>query len=178
MKQRLEKDRIADEAERELAHDVRRRAAASHRGSQVGPTDPYWQNLIIRTNARIDDATSGKALSISWAMRVAIPGVVAIVSFLIGLHYYVPEPPEDSLSVAAVMQSLPSAVLDSILSDPSRLDPSLSVQDVGGYLFAGSREQIADYLVVNGSLKAAVEELTEKERSDLLAALGTSGSLQ
>lgn len=174
MRFRQEKHPAGDEAERALETEVRRMAPDAGESGAAQPSDQYWQNLAVRANARIDEATSGKALSILWAARVAIPGVVAIVSFLIGLHYYVPEPPRENVSVAAIVLSLPPTAIDSLLLDPGRVDPSLSLQELGVDLFNVSREQIADYLVVSGNATAAVEGLTERETSALLAALGTN----
>jgi len=170
---RHEKRLIADEAERVLEAEVRRRDAAQGPSGTGGPPDHYWQNLPVRVNERIDRATSGKALSISWAARVAIPGAVAIMSFLVGLHYYVPEPPASEVTVTTVVLSLPNTAIDSILADPGRVDPSLSIAEAGPDVFDVSREQIADYLVASGNTTAAVEGLTEKETGKLLAALGT-----
>jgi hypothetical protein len=89
----------------------------------------------VKINGKIDDATSGKALSISWAARVAIPGVVAIVSFLVGLHYFAPDASRHAPSVAEVVLALPPAAIDSLLVDPSRADPSLSAEDVATDVF-------------------------------------------
>jgi hypothetical protein len=171
MRFKQEKNPAGDEAERALEAEVRASSAGGPRDAQ--PPDPYWQNLPVRINARIDGATSGKALSIAWAARVAIPGVVAIVSFLIGLHYYVPEPPRTIVSVESVVLSLPPTAIDSLLMDPGRADPSLTLREIGVDVFNVSREQITDYLVASGNTTAAVEELTERETSALLAALGT-----
>ena len=129
-------------------------------------------------NARIDAATSGKALSISWAARVAIPGVVAIVSFLVGLHYIVPDAPRQrEPSVAEVILSLPPAVIDSLLIDPSRADPSLSVEDVAGDVFVFSRQQIAEYLIDNGNPGAAVDGVSEGEASTIMAVLSSDDQI-
>jgi len=173
MRFRQEKPPAGDEAERALEAEVRRLAPGAGESGAAQPPDQYWQNLAVRANARIDAATSGKAISILWAARVAIPGVVAIVSFLIGLHYYVPEPPRENVSVASVVLSLPAESIDSLLMDPGRIDPSLSLQELGVDVFYLSREQIADYLVVSGNTGAAMEGLTEGETSALLASLGT-----
>ena len=113
MKFKLEKGRIIERNEEEMAAEVRRLEQSGPPKAAHPPTDAYWQNLIIRTNARIDEATSGKALSLSWAWRVAIPGVFAIVSFLIGVHYYVPGQPDERVTVASVLSALPSAAIDS-----------------------------------------------------------------
>ncbi|HMK38239.1 MAG TPA: hypothetical protein VK569_02785, partial [Bacteroidota bacterium] len=73
MKYRMEKIPLTAEAERELTSEIRQLAGSTGDGKAPGPSDAYWQNLVVKINARIDDATSAKALSISWAARVAIP---------------------------------------------------------------------------------------------------------
>ncbi|HTY57405.1 MAG TPA: hypothetical protein VMF59_01250, partial [Bacteroidota bacterium] len=150
MKYRMEKNPLTAEVERELTSEIRQIAGSRGAGETPAVPDAYWQNLIIRVNARIDAATSGRALSISWAARVAIPGVVAIVSFLVGLHYIVPDAPKNEPSVADVVLSLPPAAMDSLLIDPSRADPSLSVSDVATDVFVFSRREIAEYLIDSG----------------------------
>jgi len=173
MKYRMEKIPLTAEAERELTSEIRQIAGSSGEMKIPGPPDAYWQNLVVRINGKIDDATSGKALSISWAARVAIPGVVAIISFLVGLHYYVPGTSPHSPSVADVLFALPPSAIDSLLIDPSRVDPSLSVEDVATDVFVFSREQIADYFVDNGDPGAAVDGISEGEASALLTLLSS-----
>ena len=173
MKYRMEKNPLTDEAERELASEIRELAGSSAGSGSSRPPDAYWQNLVVKINRKIDDATSGKALSISWAARVAIPGVVAIVSFLVGLHYYVPEASRHELSVADVVLALPPATIDSLLVDPSGADPSLSVEDVATDVFVFSRQQIADYFIDNGNPGAAVDGISDRETSTILAVLSS-----
>jgi hypothetical protein len=173
MKYRMEKNPLTDEAERELTSAIRQLAGPPGAGEKSPVPDSYWQNLIVKVNARIDTATSGKALSISWAARVAIPGVVAIVSFLVGLHYIVRDAAKREPSVADVILSLPPAAIDSLLIDPSRADPSLSVEDVATDVFVFSRQQIAEYLIDNGNPGAAVDGVSDGEASTILAVLSS-----
>jgi len=173
MKYRMEKNPLTLEAERELTSEIRQLAGSPEAGETSRPADAYWQNLIIRINRKIDNATSARALSISWAARVAIPGVVAIVSFLVGLHYYVPDAARREPSVAEVLLALPPAAMDSLLVDPSRLDPSLSVEDVSANLFVFSRQQIAEYFIDNGNPGAAVDGISDREANTVLAVLSS-----
>jgi len=173
MKMKEEKNPLTDEAERELVGELKNLAGEPAGQARRGPQDPYWANLIVRTNDRIDRATSPRALSISWAARVAIPGVVAIVSFLVALHYYVPGDVQTQASVTDVLRTLPVSSVDSLLVDPSRADPSLSVADVAPDVFVFSSDQIADYLSTHGSVRAAIDGLNDREPSDLLTALGS-----
>ena len=157
----------------EESEEARLHAMIDTKGVRPGPDDIYWQNLLIRTNRRIDDVTSGKALSISWALRVAIPGVVAIISFLIGLHYYVPERTQKGTSLEAVVLSLPDETQDSLLATlplRDRLSAISSFED----LFDLSREQIAGYMIDNGTTSMLLETLTDEQINELLISLGSN----
>jgi hypothetical protein len=173
MKYRVEKNPLTSEAERQLTSEIQQLAGPVAEGGATRPPDAYWQNLIVKINGRIDGATSGKALSISWAARVAIPGVVAIVSFLVGLHYLVPDASRHEPSVADVVFSLPPSAIDSLLIDPSRADPSLSVEDVAPDVFVFSRQQIAEYFIDNGNPGAAVDGIPDGEATMVLAVLSS-----
>ena len=173
MKYRTDRTHITDEAEERLAAEIR--SLAGEPAGRGGPPDAYWQNLVVRVNEKIDRATSGKALSIAWAARVAIPGVVAIVSFLVGLHYYAPEAVHHEQTVADVLLSLPPSSIDSLLVDPSRVDPALTVEDVGPDVFVFSRDQIAEYFLDNGNPADAVDGISDREANTVFAVLA-SGS--
>lgn len=173
MKFRQEKIHIGDEAEHSLEAEVRALTGSGEKDPKI--PDTYWTNLPVRINSRIDEATSGRAMSISWALRVALPGAVAIVSFLVGLHYYVPDVPQKGESISEFVLSLPPASLDSILSDPMRLDPPISVEELGPDVFTVSRTQIAEYLVSSGNLPAALDGLSNQETNELLAVLSSDG---
>ncbi len=136
-----------------------------------GPSDPYWQNLLVRTNRRIDEVSGVKALSISWALRVAIPGVVAIVFFLIGLHYYAPQRQEKETSIEAVVLSLPTEAQDSLLTTLP-FDDRLSAVSSDQRLFEPTQEQIAAYMMDNGSTEVLVQTLTDSQFDELLNGLG------
>jgi hypothetical protein len=131
----------------------------------------YWSNLLVRTNERLDAAASGKAISLSWVFRVALPGVVAILFFFIGLHYYLPVKPVTQGSIRSVVASLPEADLDSVLADPSRFHESLSVADLGENVFDVSSAQIREYFLQAGETQNALESLTDEQLSDVLATL-------
>jgi len=171
MNYRTDRIQITDGEEERLASEIR--ALAGGDAPRPGPPDAYWQNLVVRVNGRIDRATSGRALSISWAARVAIPGVVAIVSFLVGLHYYAPDAMHHEPSVAEVLLSLPPSSIDSLLADPSRVDPSLSVEDVGPDVFVFSRDQIAEYFMDNGNPADAVDGISDREANTVFAVLAS-----
>jgi hypothetical protein len=173
MKVRQERTEITDAEERELEDSVRRLVARSGDVAHAASRPPaYWQNLIIRINARIDREESGKMLSIHWALRVAIPGVLAILSFVVGLHYYVPQKATSEESVSAVILSLPSRTVDSLLLNPSPLAASLSIAEVGGNMFDMTQEQIADYLIHQGSVQTLVESLSDQQLGYVMMELG------
>jgi len=137
----------------------------------AAPAEPYWQNLMIRTNARLDRASSGRALSFSWAARVAVPGVVAITFFLIALHYYAPEPYTAQKSIREILLSLPPQTVDSLLVDPSQVSETMTVADVSPDVFRVGSDQIVDYLLDQGEPAALVEAIPDTQADDLLGVL-------
>ena len=145
-------------------------------GSETPPAsrpDAYWQNLIIRTNSRIDEATSPKALTISWALRVALPGVLAIASFMIGLRYFVPTERGGSLPLQAVVLGMPDRAVDSLLSDPSRLNAGITIADFDLDPFEVPNEELAEYLIASGTVSTVTETLNDEQVTDVLTLLGT-----
>lgn len=112
-------------------------------------------------------------MSVAWAARVALPGVIAVVGVLSALHYYAPEPRSAGMPVASVLASLPAKDLDSLLTDPAQVEPEISVDELAGDVFLVSREQCAEYLVASGGTSEAVEELSPSEAGVLLASLET-----
>lgn len=172
MKLRPEKTEITDAEERELEDSVRQMASRTGGIHPAVPSPAYWQNLVIRINSRIDHEESGKMLSIHWALRVALPGVLAILSFVIGLHYYVPEKAPSEESVSAVILSLPQQSVDSLLLSPSLLASSLSIAEVGSNLFEVTQDQIADYLITQGAARTLVESMSDQQLGDVMVELG------
>ena len=168
MKFRQEHPGITESDERALVESVR--ALERESGEETAPPvpDAYWQNLIVRTNQRVDDVASGKAISISWAARVAIPGVVAIVSFLIALHYYVPVQPHQYSDVESIVLGLPDRAVDSLLTDSSLSEETLVAVAANENLFAVPSEQIGEYLIENGNTSTLVEALPEQEANQML----------
>lgn len=163
---------ITDAEERELLESVRALEHETAGEPAAAVPESYWQNLIIRTNQRVDGVASGKAISISWAARVAIPGVVAIVSFLIALHYYVPVQVHQHSDVESVVLGLPDRAVDSLLTDTSLSDETLAAVAANEDLFDVPSEQIGEYLIENGNATMVVESLPEQQADqmvDLLA---------
>jgi hypothetical protein len=158
-------DDEVDDAEREL------KRLTGDLSERREPSPGYWGNLIIKTNERIDGATSGKALSISWTFRVALPGVIAVLAFIVGLHYFVPRQADDAASLVNVVAKLPTESADSIylanigITDEER-DEILSPASV-------PREQVVDYYVQTADPEAIMETLSDTQATDLLAALRT-----
>jgi hypothetical protein len=177
MRFRQAKNLATDRDEQQLEEEVRRLAAGEPQPS--GPSDAYWPNLLVRVNSRIDEATSGKALSLSWAYRVAIPGVFAILAFFIGLKYYAPAPELRKTSLEAVVLSLPSQSADSLVVHPERVDPSLSVEEViNSDPLEVPRDAAADYFIEHGGSTVLMESMSEEQVSAVLAVLGSGTSGQ
>jgi hypothetical protein len=158
-----------DQLEREVEAEIRRYEADLP--PPVGPSEAYWQNLPITINQRIDGRTSGRALSKAWAARVALPGVVTMLVVLAVLRIYAPESRPQVQAVNSVVMALPSEVVDSLLADPTPIDPSLTVEDWPAEVFDVSRDQMTEYLVDNGATSDVVNDLTSKESTALFAAL-------
>ena len=160
------------EFDEEAQVEALRQAAGSEVPVSTRP-DAYWQNLIIRTNSRIDEATSPKALTISWALRVALPGVLSIASFMIGLRYFVPTEGGGSPPLQAVVLAMPEGAVDTLLSDPSRLYAGLSAADFDVDPFDLPNEDLADYLITSGTVATVTESLDDEQVTDVLTVLGT-----
>ena len=75
--------------------------------------------------------------------------------------------------MAEVVLALPPAAIDSLLVDPSGADASLSVEDVATDVFVFSRQQIADYFIEDGNPGAAVDGISDRETSTILAVLAS-----
>jgi hypothetical protein len=145
--------------------------------AQTPLAPPYWGSLIARTNERIDAVTSAKALSISWAARVAIPGVLVILFFFIGLHYYAPDMGTNDATVAGLIETLPQPTVDSLMLNSDALRASLSTGDVGSDFFQFTGEQLSEYISTNASRETLVESLDDTDVTSLLVALDTRKNL-
>ena len=169
MKLRSEHPHIKDEDERRATEELR--ALIAQQAGDTPPADAYWSNQLVRSNQRIDAATSGRALSISWAARVAIPGIVAILSFFIGLkYYYVPDQPKHDGSLAAVVRSASDDVVDSLASR------SLSVEELASIspdLLDPTTEQLYEYFLTTGGTNSVLDGLSNDQVSDILGKLGS-----
>jgi hypothetical protein len=171
MKLRFGTPSIDDQEERRLEEEVRRLSA--DQPSSGGPADPYWANLLVRTNRRIDEATGPKALTISWAARVAVPGVLAILSFLVGVRYFIPPQPNAAAPLKSVVLSLPESAMDTILGDPSRISPGITLAELDVDPFAIQKEELAEYLIAAGNVRSVTETLNDDQVTDVLTILGS-----
>ncbi len=166
MKLRKEKFEITDDAERaavQAVHDIER-SAGEHQPAT--PSASYFASLMVRTNETIDRVTSGKALSISWLARVAVPGVVAILFFFIGLHYYVPQ--KSSHSVAEAVKSLSNEEMDSLAVNAAAQG---SVSEFQRDPFEVSNDQLAEFYVSSASPAIVMESLSEQQQKEVAAIL-------
>jgi hypothetical protein len=163
MRLRQRKIEPTGEEEQKLADELHTLALQEQGGYE--PDAGYWSDLIVRTNKRLDDATSGKAISISWAARVAIPGVIAIIFFFIGLHYYDPDQPPEGSPVLEVMIGLQTEEQDSLALDLFVPEEDVqTLQDV----FIPPKSEVADYLVNVGNVDDILGTLSEDEVRQLL----------
>jgi hypothetical protein len=172
MRLRFDKRQPTDDEEESLQRALQ--AEVANDPPSPAPPSAYWQNLPIRVNAAIDDATSGKALSLSWAARVAIPGIVAVLSFLIGLNYYAPDQGGTIKSFRDVAMAMPPSAVDSLYV------ASLTTGDAE---FAGGLETdllrlpsdlAREYYVENGSASTLVEDLSDQEMREVLAVMSSN----
>jgi hypothetical protein len=107
---------------------------------------------------------------------VAIPGVVAILSFLVGLQYLVPMHVQEVSPLKAVVMSMGERAVDTLLSDPSRTGASLSLADLGVDPFAVPKEELAEYLIASANVGTVTESLNDEQITDVLTILGTRTS--
>ncbi|MEO8168399.1 MAG: hypothetical protein ABI623_09135, partial [bacterium] len=166
MKLRKEKSEITDAQEREAVEAITELSRMGGSPEQPEPSSVYFSSLMVRTNNTIDRVTSGKALSMSWLARVAVPGVVAILFFFIGLHYYVPQ--KQSNSVAEVVKSLSDEEIDSLaVVDISHGSTSGLQHDP----FDVSSDQLAEFYVSSISPTLVMESLSEQQQKEVAAIL-------
>jgi hypothetical protein len=165
---------IDDREERRLEEEIARLTEGE--APSAGPQQPYWANLPARINRRIDDATSPRALTISWAARVAIPGVLAILSFLVAVQYFVPMRMQTAAPLRSVVLSLPENAVDSLLAHPNRISGDLSLADLDVDPFPIRKEDLAEYLIASGSIPAVTENLDDEQVTDVLTILGSQGA--
>jgi len=173
MKRRHQASLQPDPDELKAVEEVKALLSRRGVGSESAPPDMYWPNHIIRTNRAIDAASGGKAISISWAARVAIPGVIAILFFFIGLHYYVPQEAKDQNTLASVVLSLSEETIDSLLLEPEHLTENITAGEFHGEMFRLSDAQISEYFVTTGNVQILLEAMEPQQVNNLLLALGS-----
>ncbi len=173
MKLRIGTPSIDDQEERRLEEEIER-LSVGQTPSGV-PAESYWANLLVRTNRRIDEATSPKALTISWAARVAVPGVVAILSFLVGVQYFIPMRTHAPASLKAVVLSLSENAVDTLLANPNRISQDFSLADLEVDPLPLHKEDLAEYLIASGNIRSVTETLNDDQVTDVLTLLGSQG---
>jgi hypothetical protein len=171
MKLRRDKIDVTDAQERDLETEVR--WLATERAQEgTAPSATYFANLLVKTNKGIDRVTSGKALSISWLARVAVPGVVAILFFFIGLHYYKPEMSNGKNSVVETVKVLPESTVDSMLVSSIMEDDQIVQTDI----FEVSGEQLAEYFIGSREESALLETIPEQQLNEVASLLETKAT--
>jgi len=169
MRIRKPQGELDERSERALEEEIRAASGPEARA----PQDPFWQNLLVRTNARIDDVASGRGITISWAARVAIPGVVAILAFLVGLHYYAPELTAERDRLTDIVRVLPDAAQDSLM-DRYSIGPDVLFPVVAEEVFDVPVTQAQEYYLENAELSSLSELLSEEQVSMVLTVLESS----
>ncbi|MGA9116353.1 MAG: hypothetical protein WB626_06225 [Bacteroidota bacterium] len=161
---------VTDEEERRATEALRALVSGAVSSLPEPPSGEYWVSLPLRVNRRIDELTSGKALSVSWALRVAAPGIVAVVSFLIGLSYYAPPSTRDSgSSLPRLVASFGDEELEAVAEDfaPYLAGFETDTEETLS-LSAGAAEE---YLIGRADLTGLVDALSERETEEILAVL-------
>jgi len=171
MRLRFDKRQPTDSEEETLSASLREIAAGD---PGLPPPEPaYWQNLPIRLNRALDEATSGKALSLSWAARVAIPGVVAVLSFLIGLRYYAPDQGGSARSLREVAMALPPTAVDSLYVASLTTADSAIAGAVEGEILQVPSDDAREYYLENAGATTLVNDLSEQELREVLAVMSS-----
>jgi hypothetical protein len=169
MRLRHERKQLTDEEEEALELSVRELAGAD---AETPLPPAFWSRQIVDTNTRIDDSTSGFAISLSWAARVAIPGVVAVLAFLIGLKYYAPEK-ISSESLRQATAALPEAAVESLYVASVAVSDTAVIGEINKSLLALNDEKAAEFFVEHAAEGTLVEDLSDQELREVLAALSS-----
>jgi hypothetical protein len=171
MRFRNEKHGFSDAEELKQVGDIR--MLSEGEPSPAPPEEAHWSRQLVRINARIDEVSSGRAMSLSWAARVAIPGVVSILFFLIGLQYYVPRHEHD-IRVASVLENSTVQNLDTVLSIAGQ-SPAGAVQDeIADSYMNVSNEQLSEYLIANGRTTDVMDVMSDQQVGTVLSRLGNT----
>ncbi len=169
MRLRHERKYVTDEEEGALEQSVQ---------ELEGPVDEpqipvaFWSRQRVDINRRIDESSSGFALSLSWAARVAIPGVVAVISFLIGLKYYAPQQ-HDVESLREATAGLATATVESLYVASMAVPDTALINDVHRSLETYARDQAEEFYVERVGTTTLVEGLSDQELHQVLAALSS-----
>jgi len=130
--------------------------------------------MLVRTNERIDRAAGGRALSLSWIVRVAVPGVVAIIAFFIGLHYYGTPVPREPGGLGPLLGDLTENALDSLMEMHAVLDTAALLDGTSGNFFDIPADMAAEYLLATDRTDLVAETLDDRQVDDLLTALAAN----
>ena len=174
MKRRLLESAVKDEQEQQAVEELRQALRQADLPPDHVPSETYWSNLLVRTNERIDHATSGKAISLSWAARVALPGVITIIFFFAALrYYYEPGQSGSNASLVSVVAALPGGVIDSLAVEGTSSGFSVPAAGLDQSFMEPSVDQLADYLVASGNVGVALEAMEDEQIREVLTTLGS-----
>jgi len=107
---------------------------------------------------------------------VAIPGVVAVLSFLIGLRYYAPDRPATSASLVEATSTLPAATVDSLVASSLTAADTAPDEAITGWVISVPHDMASDYLCEYEGTSMLLGDLSDTEVKHLLLALGSSSN--
>ncbi len=177
MRFRFQRPGISEEDERQAAE---RLTASLRNQGYTEPTrlpDAVRNNLLVRTNREIDRVSSGRAISLSWAARVAIPGVVAIIAFFTALHYYGTPTPQRPSTLTPLISGISDSGLDSLLAEPAVTDSSLVLAAAGDDLFSVPGDLAAEYLMSGDRTSVVLQTMSDKQIDEVMAILSSEKSI-
>jgi hypothetical protein len=176
MKFRLQKPEFGADEEQRVTSDLRGLLGGEAQHAPERLPAEARARLLARTNERLDAATSARALSWSWAARVAIPGVVAIIAFFTAVHYYQTPVMNREPALLPLLSDLSEDALDSLLAARAPAESAFVVVSSAD-VFALTREAAEEYLLDLQRTPLVLEQLTEEEIAALVAELGNTPSV-
>jgi hypothetical protein len=105
---------------------------------------------------------------------VAIPGIVAILSFLIGLYYYAPDRGGAVKSFREVALAMPPSAVDSLYVASLASGDTAFVSGLEADLLQVPNDLAREYYLEYGGTSNLVEDLSDQELKEVLAVLSSN----